>query len=113
VISDIDDTIKVSNVNDKKALLQNTFVRPYEAVEGMAALYTEWVRQGVVVHYLSASPWQLYPALSGFMRQAGFPPGPIEMKRFRVKSRTFLSLFKDPMSYKLPHLRDLLKRYRD
>ena len=30
VISDLDDTIKISNVLDKKALIRNTFVEPYK-----------------------------------------------------------------------------------
>ncbi|KAL6063031.1 nucleolar DEAD-box protein required for synthesis of 60S ribosomal subunit [Balamuthia mandrillaris] len=44
VISDIDDTIKVSHVADKKLLMQNTFMRPFEAVPGMARLYQRWRR---------------------------------------------------------------------
>ena len=37
VISDIDDTVKVSQVTDKKALLGNTFLKPFVAAPGMAA----------------------------------------------------------------------------
>ncbi len=39
VISDIDDTIKHSQVTDKSELLQNTFLREFRAVEGMPELY--------------------------------------------------------------------------
>ncbi len=39
VISDIDDTVKVSRVTNKKALLENTFLKPFVAAPGMAALY--------------------------------------------------------------------------
>jgi phosphatidate phosphatase APP1 len=39
VISDIDDTIKVSHVTDRKALLRNTFLKPFQPVEGMAEVY--------------------------------------------------------------------------
>ena len=42
VISDIDDTIKVSEVLDRKALLRNTFCRPFKPVPGMAAVYRSW-----------------------------------------------------------------------
>lgn len=41
IVSDIDDTIKVSNVQDKKQLLRNTFLKPFEAAPGMA----DWYRQ--------------------------------------------------------------------
>lgn len=39
VVSDIDDTIKVSEVGDSRQLLRNTFLKPFEAVPGMAAWY--------------------------------------------------------------------------
>jgi phosphatidate phosphatase APP1 len=58
VISDIDDTIKVSEVRNREALLLNTFCRPFKAVEGMAELYRTWHTNGAQFHYLSASPWQ-------------------------------------------------------
>ena len=67
VISDIDDTIKISEVLDRKALIQNTFVKEFRDVPGMANLYRELERSGAVFHYVSASPWQLYPPLSKFM----------------------------------------------
>src|SRR5262245_24495828 len=42
VISNIDDTIKISEVHETRLLLRNTFVEPYRAVAGMAELYQEW-----------------------------------------------------------------------
>jgi phosphatidate phosphatase APP1 len=39
VISDIDDTIKITEVRDKQATLRNTFMREFEAVPGMAEFY--------------------------------------------------------------------------
>src|SRR5690606_16999887 len=38
VVSDIDDTVKVTDVHDRDELLANTFIRPYRAVDGMADL---------------------------------------------------------------------------
>src|SRR5687767_12231737 len=35
IVSDIDDTIKASNVLDKQELLKNTLLRPFQAVPGM------------------------------------------------------------------------------
>src|SRR5262245_46252500 len=63
VISDIDDTIKISQVRDKKALLANTFLKEFEPVPEMAALFQEWAGAGASFAYVSASPWQLYPPL--------------------------------------------------
>ncbi|MDO4683224.1 MAG: App1 family protein [Lautropia sp.] len=41
IVSDIDDTIKVSDVQDTKQLLRNTFLKPFEAAPGMAAWYRQ------------------------------------------------------------------------
>src|SRR5690606_3210230 len=35
VVSDIDDTIKISDVRDKRALLERTFLREFEPAPGM------------------------------------------------------------------------------
>ncbi|MDR0717050.1 MAG: DUF2183 domain-containing protein, partial [Azoarcus sp.] len=82
VVSDIDDTIKHSNVRDKKALLRNTFLAPFQAVPGMADWYREMAghEPGAFFHYLSASPLELYPALSAFLREEGFPAGNMHLR---------------------------------
>lgn len=59
VISDIDDTIKISHVVDKRLLLERTFLKPFEEAPGMAELYRGWADIGAAFHYLSSSPWQL------------------------------------------------------
>ena len=60
IVSDIDDTIKISNVLDKRELIANTFAREFLAAPGMADLYRAWAGGGnVVFHYVSGSPWQL------------------------------------------------------
>ena len=111
VISDIDDTIKISEVRDHEALLLNTFCRPFEAAPGMAELYRDWHERGAQFHYVSASPWQLFLPLAEFIGKAGFPPGTFHMKDFRVKDSTFLALFADPQAYKLKTITPLLKKF--
>ena len=39
VISDIDDTIKETNVTQKRQLLRNTSLREFRAIDGMADFY--------------------------------------------------------------------------
>ena len=56
VISDIDDTVKVTQVTDHAAMFDRTFFRDFEAAPGMAALYTRWAQQGATFHYVSSSP---------------------------------------------------------
>ena len=75
VISDIDDTIKVTVVLDKKEMLKNTFLRPFQAVPGMAKAYERWWQKGAVFHYVSGSPWPLYPSLVKWMDESGYPMG--------------------------------------
>ena len=59
IISDIDDTIKVTNVHSKSALLKCTFYDCFKPVDGMNDLYQKWSKQKCQFHYVSASPWQL------------------------------------------------------
>ena len=108
VISDIDDTIKISNVADRQALLTNTFLEPSRAVEGMSVRYQKWASQGAVFHYVSASPWQLYPTLAEFLTNKGFPAGSFHLKSFRIKDETFFDLFGDQWEYKRPLIEKIL-----
>lgn len=108
VVSDIDDTVKISEVYDRQALLKNTFERPFRAVEGMAEAYQGLKKAGATLHYVSDSPWQLYPSLRKFLNEAGFPAAEFHLKYFRLKDRTFLSLFDSPMESKPPAIEKLL-----
>jgi hypothetical protein len=112
VISDIDDTIKFSQVRDQRALLRNTFLRPFEATEGMAEVYRAWMTgHGAQFHYVSASPVQLYVPLAGFLRTNGFPAGSFHLKEFRWRDESFLNLFVAPEAYKPGVIEPLLKRF--
>ena len=112
VISDIDDTIKVSQVLDRDELLKNTFVRPFRPVPGMAGIYRAWATNNdAAFHYVSGSPWQLYVPLAEFVRSNGFPAGSFHLKQFRVKDETFLDLFTKPEVYKPTVIEPLLKRF--
>jgi len=90
VISDIDDTIKITHVHDRVALLRQTFLRDFESVPGMAALYARWRSAGAAFHYVSRSPWQLYQPLADFLSGHGFPTGTFHMRNFRWKNASTL-----------------------
>lgn len=82
IISDIDDTIKITEVPaGKRVVLRNTFLRDYAAAEGMAERYRAF-GDGVMFHYVSGSPWQLYKLLGEFVR-ASYPEGAFHMKDVR------------------------------
>lgn len=109
VISDIDDTIRISNVMNRRELIRGTFLRPFEAVPGMAALYREWQQRGAAFHYVSAGPWQLYQPLSQFLSQAGFPAGTFHMRPFRLKDRSALKMFESPEPFKIGQIEEIVR----
>lgn len=111
VISDIDDTIKVSQVLDKGELLANTFLREFQPLPGMAVVYRRWAAQGAAFHYVSASPWRLYPALNRFIDQAGFPTGEIQLRYLRIKDRSFFAFMQASREYKTRTIEALIRRY--
>jgi phosphatidate phosphatase APP1 len=111
VISDIDDTVKISEVTDHKKLLNNTFYRDFQAVPGMADLYVSWARKKVAFHFVSSSPWQLYPPLNEFMDQNNFPKATFSLKDFRFRDETFFNLFKKGTETKPAQIEPILQRY--
>jgi hypothetical protein len=112
VISDIDDTLKISAVRDRRELVRNTFCRPFQPVPGMAPVYQRWARtQSAQFHYVSASPWQLYPPLADFARRHGFPAGSFHLKYARILDGTVLNLFQSPETYKPGVIEPLLERF--
>ncbi len=89
VISDIDDTIKMTEATSRREMLANTFLRPFEVVEGMAPLYQHWQRLGCDFHYVSSSPWQLYAPLAELCEASDFPAGSMHLRYFRVRDEMF------------------------
>ena len=110
MISDIDDTIKISEVIDKKALIEHVFFKEYEATPGMPDFYAELEKQGAYFHYISASPWQIYPSLKPFI-DAHYPKGCFSMRHFRVTDSSFIRFFRSSMDYKLDTIRGIIERY--
>ncbi len=88
VISDIDDTVKVTDVGNRRELLANTLFREFRAVPGMPEIYREWAERGATFHYVSSSPWQLAACLDRFFADAGIPSGSMHLKLFRLKDST-------------------------
>lgn len=92
VISDIDDTIKISQVAHRHQLLHNTFVNPFATVPGMSALYQQWRSEGAAFHYVSSSPWQLFDPLSELLRENEFPEGSFHLRTYRFGDPSILRL---------------------
>ncbi len=112
VISDIDDTIKASDVLNKKELLKNLFIRKPVAVNGMPELYRRLEKMGCAFHYVSGSPWQLYPSIQSFLTDEKFPEGSIDLKMFRIKDKSFIGFVTaDQVSYKLKAISTIIERF--
>jgi phosphatidate phosphatase APP1 len=111
VISDIDDTIKESEVFDRRQMFRNTFLNPYQPVDGMAGAYCQWAAQGCEFHYVSSSPWQLYRPLELFLNEHGFPPGSFHLRAFRLRDPNNFQLMTAGVRSKRKAIRSLLKWY--
>jgi len=111
VISDIDDTIKISEVRNRPVLMANTFLRPYRPVPGMPEAFTAWKKHGLVFHYVSAGPWALFDSLAAFFTDAGFPKGSIHLRDFRWRDASVLNLFESPRDYKLQTIETILAAF--
>ncbi|PWY63252.1 hypothetical protein BO83DRAFT_412127 [Aspergillus eucalypticola CBS 122712] len=75
VISDIDDTIKYTKTSETTGILRTTFVEDPKPIAGMPQLYAHIQNQLVPAwFYVSASPYNLYPFLHGFLGSY-FSPG--------------------------------------
>lgn len=85
MISDIDDTIKHSAISSgAKEIFRNTFIRDLGdlTIEGVKEWYTKMADLGVRFHYVSNSPWQLYPVLVNFFTEASLPSGSFHLKQY-------------------------------
>lgn len=116
VISDLDDTLLVTEVNSKRALLVNTFLKSpsqRQAVAG-AAQYIRAVAARnpqpamAPVIYLSASPRQLQGNILEFLSHYDFPPGVLLTKRV-TNDRTSEPIA-DQVAYKSAKLEEIFAR---
>jgi len=113
IISDIDDTVKISNVRDKTALMRKTFLEPFVAVPGMAERYRSWLSatRGGHVHFVSSSPWQLLQPLQEMLVGAGFPPGSFDLVALRLKEVSAIKVFSGTRQRKIDTISAHISRF--
>ncbi len=85
IVSDIDDTIKATEVTSRHSMLTNTFLKPFTAVDGMAELYQRLHEAGADFHYVSSSPWQLFEPIAELCQLSSFPAGSMHLRYFRIR----------------------------
>ncbi|UJR22869.1 hypothetical protein I4U23_025898 [Adineta vaga] len=112
IISDIDDTIKISEVLDKVRLLANTFISPFKPVPGMPELYQQWQTKNIncTFHYLSGMPDQLYTLTQEFIDINKFPNGSFHMRHFGWAATSLFHFLhsQSTFEHKLSYLRFFL-----
>ncbi|KAF0361203.1 actin cytoskeleton organization protein app1 [Gigaspora margarita] len=112
VISDIDDTIKQTNILEgARTVFSNTFLNDCKEVTGMPALYHKWYNNGVAIHYVSNSPWQLFPMLRTFFDTCNFPPGSAHLKFYDGVFKSAREQKLHPMESKFVYIRELLRDF--
>jgi len=89
IVSDIDDTVKLTNVPNRDDMIRNTFMRDFQAVPGMSKLYQGWAEQGAAFHYVSSSPWQLAPEIAQLFALSGLPGGSFHLRHFDIRNQQF------------------------
>jgi hypothetical protein len=82
LVSDIDDTIKVTLIpGDKGVVLRNTFCHDFVPIRKMVEEYR--ALGDLSFHYVSGGPWQLFSPLHDFINgAAGFPAGTFHLNYF-------------------------------
>ncbi|WEW56839.1 hypothetical protein PRK78_002294 [Emydomyces testavorans] len=113
LISDIDDTIKHSAImSGAKEIFRNTFVRDFTdlSVLGVREWYSQMANMGVGIHYVSNSPWQLYPLLKSYFSQTGLPPGSFHLKQY---SGMLQGIFEPTAERKRPTLERIIQDFPD
>lgn len=102
VISDIDDTIKVTEIPAGGSIVAlNTFYRDFAPTTELSARYK--ALGDAAFHYVSGGPWQLYGPVSTFLIGGGrFPEGTFHMKSLTGGIRTPITSLEDLSRFALP-----------
>ncbi|HPY39990.1 MAG TPA: DUF2183 domain-containing protein, partial [Thiolinea sp.] len=92
IISDIDDTLMVTNATSMLSMMRLTFLRSPASrlpFAGVSTFYQALVQGGVVprpIFYVSSSPWNLYEFLEDFMRLNKIPLGTLFLRDFGLQT---------------------------
>ncbi|BGP17413.1 hypothetical protein JCM10213v2_005445 [Rhodosporidiobolus nylandii] len=115
VVSDVDDTIKWTEVlKGTKTIFRNCFVRELHEIRvpGMASWYRHLsTAHSVQFHYVSNSPWELFPVIRSFLRVAGFPSGSVTLKEYGGAASTLAKLWEEPGARKRANVEGVMREF--
>ncbi|VEU22570.1 DEKNAAC103342 [Brettanomyces naardenensis] len=113
VISDVDDTVRVTGVlGDKLDIFRNIFSRPYSdcEVQGVPKWFQILNQHfDCAIHYVSNSPWQVYNIVSGFLDYENMPVTSIHLKQYF--GNIFSSVRMDPSERKRTVLERIMRDF--
>lgn len=114
VISDIDDTILITEATSllrmmRLTLLQSSATRV--AFPGVAEFYQALHAHRNPFFYVSSSPWNLYEFLTDFIQLNGMVPGPLMLRDFGIDETKFIA--GEHKDHKLLQIRSILDTYPD
>ncbi|TCD71779.1 hypothetical protein EIP91_003122 [Steccherinum ochraceum] len=115
VISDIDDTVKLSGVvQGARTAFRNVFVKDLgeSIIPGMADWYLAMWRRGVRFHYVSNGPFELLPIVNEFIQLSRLPPGSVKLKSYAGRS-LFNGILAAPAERKRAGIIDVLDSFPD
>lgn len=115
VISDIDDTVKMSGVTrGARTVFHNVFVKDLaeNVIPGMGEWYSEMWRRGVRFHYVSNGPFELLPVINDFFQLAQLPAGSVRLRSYGTRS-LFSGLLSAPAERKRDGVIEVLKSFPD
>ena len=117
VISDIDDTILMSNVAHPIVLARNTFLENAHTrlpFEGVAKLY-QALRRGAdgshfnPIFYVSSSAWNIYDVLRDFFVVREIPTGALFLSEYNLDENTFI--FQNRREHKIGAIETVMNTY--
>ncbi len=115
IISDIDDTIMVTDANNLLTMARLTFLHSpatRQAFAGVAAFYRALSEGGLTarpVFYVSSSPWNLYDFLVEFMALHDIPPGSLLLRDFGLNSEQWVQ--SSHYQHKLTRIQQIMDTY--
>lgn len=86
LISDIDDTVKMTGViGDKRELLSTLLLKDVSLwkIPSVISWYDNLSKeQGISFHYVSNSPWQLFSTINQYFKESDLPVGSVHLKQY-------------------------------
>lgn len=113
VISDIDDTVKHSAIGGgAREIFRNVFIRDLGdlTIDGVEEWYNRMAEMNVKFHYVSNSPWQLFPVLLNYFSAAQLPAGSFHLKQY---SGVLMGIFEPVAERKKGTLERIMRDFPD